>query len=55
MGKLIFKIFSNTKNKTRYVITKDRLLNYTLPGILPDRFFDKLIAKSLGLINNKKD
>ena len=55
VGKLIFKIFSNSKNKTRYVITKDRLLNYTLPGILPDRFFDKLIAKSLGLIKNRKD
>ncbi|MAV58917.1 MAG: oxidoreductase [Candidatus Marinimicrobia bacterium] len=55
VGKLIFKIFSNTKNKTRYVITKDKLLNYTLPGILPDRFFDKLIAKGLGLINDKKD
>jgi len=42
------------KPKTRYVITGKKFINYTLPSILPDRIFDKLTAKMLGITNLKK-
>jgi len=32
------------------VITPNRFMNYTLSGILPDRAFDKLTGKGLGLL-----
>ena len=36
------KVIEMKRPKTRYVITGQKLINYTLPSILPDRIFDKL-------------
>ena len=54
VSKKIKKIIEMKKPKTRYVITGKKLINYTLPSILPDRLFDKLTAKMLGITKPKK-
>jgi NAD(P)-dependent dehydrogenase (short-subunit alcohol dehydrogenase family) len=35
--------------RTRYVVTRNKLINFTLPRLLPDRVMDRLIAGKLGL------
>ena len=50
IGFRVKKILEQPRPKTRYVITPNRFVNYTLPGILPDRIMDKLIGKGLGLV-----
>ena len=35
--------------RTRYVVTRNKLLNFVLPRLLPDRVMDRLIAGKLGL------
>jgi len=42
-----YKILLDKKPKTRYVVTKEKLKNWYLPKILPDRFLDKAIQKML--------
>ena len=51
----IKKVIEMKRPKTRYVITGQKLINYTLPSILPDRIFDKLTAKMLGMVKLKKN
>ena len=53
IGNAIKNIMQNPKPKTRYVYTKDKFKEFTIPGILPDRTLDKLMAKRLKL--EKKD
>lgn len=50
ISKKIIKILETNNPKSRYVITKNILKNYYIPGFLPDRFIDKLIGKMLKLI-----
>ncbi len=50
IGNRVKKILQNPSPKTRHVITPNRFINFTLPGILPDRMFDKLVGKGLGLL-----
>ena len=50
IGIRVKKILEQPRPKTRHVITPNRFVNYTLPGILPDRIMDKLIGKGLGLV-----
>jgi len=50
IGNRIKEIIQNPSPKTRHVITPNRFRNYILPGILPDRTFDKLSGKELGLL-----
>ena len=50
IGNRVKEILQDPSPKTRHVITPNRFINFTLPGILPDRIFDKLIGKGLGLI-----
>ena len=50
IGNLVYKTLLTNKPKTRYVITPGKLMNYIIPGFLPDRWVDKLIGKMLGLI-----
>ena len=50
IGNRVKSILQDPSPKTRYVITPQRLMNFTLPGILPDRMFDKLVGKELGLL-----
>ena len=47
IGNAIKNIFENPAPKTRYVYTKDKFKEFTLPGILPDRTLDRLMAKRL--------
>ena len=49
IGNRVKSILQDQKPAIRHVITPNRLLNYTLPGILPGRMFDKILGKSLGL------
>ena len=53
IGNAIKNIIENPKPKTRYVYTKDKFKEFTIPGILPDRTLDKLMAKRLKI--EKKD
>ena len=53
VGKLISKVIRIKNPKTRYVITGRKWLDYILPGILPDRWIDKLFAKFLGIDKEK--
>ena len=50
IGNLILKTLLTNKPKTRYVITPGKIMNYIIPGFLPDRWVDKLLGKMLGLI-----
>jgi short-subunit dehydrogenase len=50
IGNRVKEILQNPSPKTRHVITPNRFMNYTLSGILPDRAFDKLTGKGLGLL-----
>ena len=53
VGKLITKVIRINNPRTRYVITGRKWLDYILPGILPDRWMDKLFAKFLGIDKEK--
>ena len=49
IGNRALKILQTNKPKTRYVITPNKLINYLIPGFLPDRWVDKITAKMLNL------
>ena len=53
IGDKIVYILQTNKPKTRYVITPNKLMNYLVPGFLPDRWVDKIIGRMLGLSNKK--
>jgi len=53
IGNAIKSIIENPKPKTRYVYTKDKFKEFTLPGIMSDRMLDKIMAKRLKI--EKKD
>jgi len=56
VAKLILKALEAKRPKTRYVITPNRLIHFTLPGLLPEKWVDRLTAKALHLfpaIKNK--
>ena len=42
-------ILQTNRPKTRYVITPNKLVNYLIPGFLPDRWVDKITARVLNL------
>ncbi len=50
IGNRVKSILQDPKPPIRHVITPNRLQNYTLPGILPTRIYDKLVGKELGLL-----
>ena len=54
IGNRALKILQTNKPKTRYVITPNKLINYLIPGFLPDRWVDKITAKMLNLSKNEK-
>jgi len=53
IGDRALKILQTNKPKTRYVITPNKLMNYLIPGFLPDRWVDKILSKVLNLSNKK--
>ena len=55
IGDKIVYILQTNKPKTRYVITPNKLMNYLVPGFLPDRWVDKILSKVLDLSNKKSN
>lgn len=49
VAQTVFKALSRAKPKTRYVLAKNKFTNWWLVRALPDRWFDKLIARMLKL------
>ena len=50
IGNRVKSILQDPSPRIRHVITPNRFLNYTLPGLLPSRMFDKMLGKGLGLL-----
>ena len=51
VANLIKKIIESKKTKTRHIISANKLRDYYIPGLFPDRLFDRIIAKILKLTN----
>lgn len=49
VGKLIWRVLTDEKPKTRYAILRDRFAGWILPNILAPRTLDAIIAKRFGL------
>jgi hypothetical protein len=52
IAKRIEKIIISKSPKTRYVLSPNKLRDYILPGLLPDRWLDRAMSKALGLKKN---
>lgn len=48
VSQTVCKAIGSPKPKTRYVLSRKWLTGWVLPRWLPDRWFDKLVAKQLG-------
>ena len=49
LGRAVWTALSTAKPKTRYAVVPGRLMNWTLPGLLPKRTVDGMMAGRLGL------
>jgi len=49
IAKCIEKIINSNSPKARYVLSPNKLRDYIIPGLLPDRWLDKVMSKALGL------
>jgi NAD(P)-dependent dehydrogenase (short-subunit alcohol dehydrogenase family) len=49
IGEAIHAALTAPKPRARYAVVPNRLINWTLPTLLPKRVIDRLIAKQLGL------
>ena len=49
IGRAVHVALTAARPKVRYAIVPQRLMNWTLPMLLPKRVLDKMIAKQLGL------
>ena len=45
----VFRAFTEAKPRFRYAIVPDRLTNWSLPKILPERLVNNMVAKRVGL------
>ena len=45
VGKLIFNALHDPNRKTRYTITPNKLMYWTLPMLITDRMLDKMVTK----------
>ncbi|WP_263377545.1 SDR family oxidoreductase [Granulicella paludicola] len=50
LAKAVYVALTAAKPKTRYAVVPQRLKNWTLPRLLPDRAVDKAIAKQMGFV-----
>jgi NAD(P)-dependent dehydrogenase (short-subunit alcohol dehydrogenase family) len=50
VANLLLKILQSKHPKTRYAPVPNKLINWTIPNLLPKRFVDWVIAKKIGLI-----
>jgi len=46
---VVFEAMTSEKPKARYAPVPNKLLNYTLPTMLPERLVDKIFAKKFGI------
>ncbi len=49
IGEAVHKALTVRKPKVVYTVTQQRFMNWTLPMLLPKRFFDRYLSKQLGL------
>lgn len=49
LGRAVWKALTTANPKTRYAVVPARLMNWTLPGLLPKRTVDGMLAGRLGL------
>lgn len=49
LGRVVWKALTTANPKTRYAVVPGRLMNWTLPGLLPKRTVDGMMAGRLGL------
>ena len=49
LGRAVWTALSTANPKTRYAVVPGRLMNWTLPGLLPKRTVDNMMAGRLGL------
>jgi NAD(P)-dependent dehydrogenase (short-subunit alcohol dehydrogenase family) len=52
IGQFIYAVFERKNPKSRYAIVPNPIPNWIIPRLLPDRWLDKLIGKTLGLLSN---
>jgi len=48
LGRAVLKALTTAKPKTRYAVVPGRLINWTIPQLLPRRMVDRMIAGRLG-------
>jgi NAD(P)-dependent dehydrogenase (short-subunit alcohol dehydrogenase family) len=48
-GRFVREVFEKRRPRTRYAISPRKLTGFTLPRLLPDRWLDRLIARTVGL------
>lgn len=49
VGRLVLRILEAVRPRTRYPILRNRFLMWTLPGLLPRRVVDRMLARRFGL------
>jgi NAD(P)-dependent dehydrogenase (short-subunit alcohol dehydrogenase family) len=49
IAEVVHDALTVARPRARYVVVKDRFVNWTLPRALPDRWLDRLMARGLGL------
>jgi len=52
LGEAVHLALRTAKPKARYAVIKQRFKNWTLPGLLPARMLDAVVAKQLGFIKS---
>jgi hypothetical protein len=49
VGKLVWRILTMAKPRTRYAILRKPFMDSFLPRALPPRFVDRMVARTLGI------
>jgi NAD(P)-dependent dehydrogenase (short-subunit alcohol dehydrogenase family) len=49
VGALVHHVLTTPRPRVRYAILRNRLLNWTIPKLLPPRVVDRMLAKRIGL------
>ena len=47
---MVHTALTSASPKTRYAVVPDKLKNWTIPRLLPDRMLDNALGKMLGLL-----
>jgi hypothetical protein len=48
-GRLVLRAFEAKRPRTRYAIVRGGLANRVLPTLLPDRWLDRIVGRTVGL------